>query len=197
MSESPEMTRTDAPVAGAFDRRGFLRTTAGGTAALFVASLLPAGCAADYPQAQADGVALRTLSPKEYATARAAAEALLSGVPVTPARIASDIDRELSLVGDPVRHDMKTVLALLEHATILGGHVRPMSSLSPSARLRYLEGWRDSRFDLRRGAFGAIKAFVYFYAFSKDATRPLTGYPGPWPERYHIPPTPVDFGPVA
>ena len=63
------------------DRRGFLRGSVGGVAAVAVASALPAGCARDYPQSVEDGVTLRALTAKEYAVARAAAEALLAGVP--------------------------------------------------------------------------------------------------------------------
>lgn len=179
------------------DRRGFLRTAAGGTAAAALASLLPAGCAPDYPQAEADGVQLQSLSPKEYAVARAAAEAMLLEVPVPPARVVARIDRELALVGDPVRHDMKLVLRLLEHFTWLGGRLSRFTALEPPARLRYLEGWGGSRFNLRRAAFGAVKAFVYFTAYSEDATRALTGFPGPWPGRIRVPAYPVDFGETA
>src|SRR5688500_13710038 len=103
------------------DRRGFLRVTTGGATAIAIASLLPAGCAPDYPQAGSDNIELKSLSEKQYAVARAAAEALLIGVPVTATTVAMRIDQELSWVGDPITTDMKTVLTLLEHATILGG----------------------------------------------------------------------------
>ena len=179
------------------DRRGFLRMSAGGAAAIALASALPAGCAADYPQAESDGVDLQALTPKEYAVARAAAEALLVGVPVDPAVVARRIDRELALVGDPVREDMKTVLGLMEHLTFLGGRLRRFTALDTPARLAYLHGWRESRFNLRRGAFQAVRAFVYFYAYSDDATRPLTRFTGPWRERISIPATPIDFGEVV
>src|SRR5436190_10798553 len=155
----------------AMDRRGFLRASAGGGAAIAIASMLPAGCAADYPQALADGVALSGLTPKEYATVRAATEAFLAGVPVSPVKVAHEIDRELGLIGDPIQHDMKTVLMLIEHGTLLSGHISRFTSLSPSVRLEVLNDWRDSRFEVRRSVFGAIKAFVYFYAYSDDATR--------------------------
>jgi len=178
-------------------RRGFLRETAGGTAAIAVASLLPAGCASDYPQAGADGVTLAALTPKEYATARAAAEALLVGVPVAPAAVARAIDAELALVGDPVRADMKTVLGLMEHFTFLGGHFRRFSALKPDDRRTYLQGWSTSRFTLRRGAFQALRGFVEYFAYLRDETRPLTRFDGPWPERVSIPPYPVDFGEVS
>src|SRR5438132_1209186 len=117
------------------DRRGFLRECAGGGAAIVVAGMLPAGCAANYPQAQTDGVELQGLTPKEYATARAAAEALLVGVPVSPGKVAHAIDREVALIGDPIQHDMKSVFMLLEHGTFLSWHISRFTSLSPAARL--------------------------------------------------------------
>jgi hypothetical protein len=178
------------------DRRGFLRTTTGGVAALALASLLPAGCAADYPEAA--GLELLALSPKEFAVVRAAAEAILGeGVPVSPELVARRIDHELALVGEPVRGDFKAALGILEHLTPLGGHFRRFTALAPAARLSYLHGWRESRFVLRRAVFQAVKAFVYFFAYSDDATRPLTGFLGPWPERYPIAAYPVDFGEVV
>ncbi|MFW6079391.1 MAG: hypothetical protein ACODAE_07220, partial [Gemmatimonadota bacterium] len=157
------------------DRRGFLRSVAGGTAAIGFVSLLPAGCAADYPEAAGDGVPLRALSAKEYAVARAAAEALLVEVPVDPAAIARDIDRELALVGDPVRGDMKTVLVLIEHLTILGGRIRRFTALETADRLEILRGWGRSRFGLRRAVYQSTRAFVYFYAYARDETRSITG----------------------
>lgn len=181
----------------ALSRRGFLRLSTGGAAAIALASLLPAGCAPNYPETRADGQPLNSLSPKEYAVARAAAEALLVGVPVAAATIATRIDQELAWAGDPMRTDMKTVLALLEHATPLGGHLRRFTALAPEARLKYLVGWRDSRIQLRRGAYQAIKGFVYYMAYIDPATRPITGFAGPWPERVSIPAYPVDFGEIV
>lgn len=179
------------------DRRGFLRVTAGGATAIAIASLLPAGCADDYQEAQHDGADLKSLTVKEYAVARAAAEALLVGVPVPPVTVAKRIDQELAWVGDPIRTDMKTVLNLMQHATMLGGRVRPFTALTPQQRLAYLEGWRRSRFQLRRAAYGALKGFVYYFAYIDKATRPLTGFAGPWPERFKLPIKPVDFGRVV
>lgn len=178
-------------------RRGFLQGVAGGTAALGLAAFLPTGCSRDYPQAGADNANLEALTPKEYAVARAAAEALLVGVPVSATTVAKRIDRELALAGDPVRSDLKTVLNLVEHLTPLGGRVRRFTALSPQQRLRYLETWRHSRFQLRRAAFNALKGFVYYLAYIDDATRPLTGFNGPWPERSKLPAKPVDFGPIV
>lgn len=179
------------------DRRGFLRASFGGAAAVLAASLLPTGCAREYPQASDDGYAPTALTEKEYAVARAAAEALLVGVPVTAASVAQGIDRELQLAGEPMRSDMKTVLRLLEHATPLGGRVRRFTALAPAERRSYLEGWSRSRFNLRRAAFQALRSFVTFFAYIQPATRALTRFPGPWPEHGQLPVVPVDFGEIA
>lgn len=179
------------------DRRGFLRTTAGGSAAIALASLLPAGCATDYPQAGQDGVELKSFTPKEYAITRAAAEVLVVGVAVQPKVVAARIDAELALAGAPMREDFKTVIRLVEHLTVLGGRVRRFTDLNPEERIKYLRGWGRSRFTLRRGAFYALKSFIYFFTYSDPATRPLTRFQGPWPERVTIAARPVDFGPIA
>lgn len=188
---------TSGPPAPLLSRRGFLRSTAGGGVAIAAASLLPTGCARDYPEAGGDERELAALSPKEYAVARAAAEALLVDVPVDPGVVAARIDGELALVGDPVRADMKTVFSLLEHLTFLDGRARPFTRLSPAQRRRYLEGWARSRFDLRRAAFQATRGFVYYFAYIDPATRPITGFRGPWPERISIPVDPIDYGEVV
>lgn len=181
----------------AVDRRGFLRDTAGGSIAIAFASLLPAGCTADYPQAEADGVRLATLTPKEYAVLRAAAEAILADVPVAPGAVAAEVDRQLAAVGDPVLGDVRTVLGLIEHLTVLGLHRGTFTELRPEQRLRYLEGWGRSRLALRRAAYQALRGFVVFFGYVRDETRPLTGFTGPLRERVQIDAAPVDFGGVA
>jgi hypothetical protein len=179
------------------DRRAFLRGTAGGSIAIALATMLPAGCTADYPHAAEDATDLQALTEKEYAITRAAAEALLAGVPVEPKVVAGRIDRELAIVGLPTRKDFKTVLGLVEHLTPLGGHVHRFTKLEPAARLSYLNGWGQSRFALRRAAFSALKGFIYYFAYIDPATRGITRFPGPWTERFKIPPRPVDFGIVT
>lgn len=180
------------------DRRGFLRSATGGSVAIAVASLLPAGCSADYPQARADAVDLKSLTPKEYAVVKAAAEALLEGVPAHPRIVAVAIDAELAAVGEPVRGDMKSVLGLIEHLTILGLHRRTFTELRPDERLRYLHGWATSRLALRRGAYQAIRGFVQYFAWIQRPTRTLTGFEGPIQEKVDLPPVrTVDYGEVV
>lgn len=178
-------------------RRGFLRGVAGGTTAVAVASVLPAGCAPEYGERRADGGELQTLTPKEYAVARAAAEALLVDVPVSADAVATGIDAELALAGEPMLTDMKTVLSLMEHGPLLSFRRKRFTALSAEDRRGVLEDWATSRFNLRRAAFQALKGFIVFYAYIDDSTRPLTGFAGPWPERFEIPAYDVDYGEIA
>ena len=189
--------REAEPVRAGVSRRGFLRGVAGGSAAVAVASVLPAGCAPDYRERRGDGSALLTLTPKEYAVARAAAEALLVGVPVDADTVAAGIDAELALVGEPVLTDMKTVLSLMEHGPLLSFRRKRFSALSADDRREVLEDWATSRFNLRRAAFQALRGFVVFFAYIQDSTRPLTGFAGAWPERFDLPVYDVDYGEIG
>ena len=91
------------------------------------------------------------------------------------------------------------LLQLIERLTPLGGRLRRFSELNVEERLAYLDGWRRSRFNLRRASFNAVKAFVYFFAYSDPATWASTGFTGPWPGRAPIPVAipRVDFGEIA
>jgi hypothetical protein len=178
-------------------RRSFLRTAAGGGAAIAAASLIPAGCAREYPQAAAAGVTLRALSEKQYAVARAAAEVMVVEVPVSPDSIAAGLDAELAVAGEPMVSDMRTVLSLMEHGTMLALRPRRFTALSADGRRAVLHSWATSRFNLRRAAYQALRGFVIYFAYIDDATRSATRFPGPWPELVDIPVHPIDFGEIA
>lgn len=195
---SPEsQVRPSGTLPPGIDRRGFLRSTAGGGLAIALAAVLP-GC---NREAGAQGVRasdLRSLTVSEYETARAAAEALLAGGPgVDAGALALRLDWELWAAGGAIEEDMRTVLQLLERLTPLGGRLRRFSELTSEERLAYLHGWRNSRFNLRRASFNAIKSFVYFFAYADPATWSYTGFPGPWPGRVRVPIPAVDFGEIA
>jgi hypothetical protein len=96
-----------------------------------------------------------------------------------------------------MRGDMKTVLKLMEHGTVLSLRRRRFTALSPDDRREVLADWATSRFKLRRAAFQALRGFVVYFAYIDDATRTLTGFPGPWPEKLSLPVPAVDFGDVA
>jgi hypothetical protein len=183
--------------AAALSRRGFLRSTASGAVVIAAASVLPAGCTRDYPQAARAGVGLQALSEKEYAVAVAAAEALVADLPVSPQQIAAGIDAELAIAGEPMKADMKTVLSIMEHAPLLSLRHKRFTALSPAARRAVLDDWATSRFNLRRAAYQALRGFVVYFAFIDNATRPITGFAGPWPELVQVPVYPIDFGEVV
>jgi hypothetical protein len=129
--------------------------------------------------------------------ARAAAEALLVDVPVDPGAVARAVDTDLAAVGDPIRSDMRTVFTLLEHLTPLGLRFHRFTALGIDDRRAYLMTWARSRFNLRRAAFQATRGFLYFNTYLREETWPVTGFPGPWPERFEFPVPPVDFGEIA
>ena len=195
MEASVRGSETQGLLPPGMDRRGFLRATAGGGLAIAIVALLP-GCGRS---GSAGGPGeLRSLTEAEYETVRAAAEALLlGGAAVDPASIAQRIDYELWAVGGAIEEDMRTVLQLLERLTFLGRRTRRFSELEPAERLAYLHSWRDSRFNLRRASFNAVKSFVYFFAYSDPSTWRMTGFPGPWPGRFDVPVPSVDFGEVV
>src|SRR5690625_2578897 len=99
---SPETMSSQLPPG--VDRRGFLRTVAGGTAAIALASMIPGGCAADYPDAPADS--LRALSPKEFSVIRAASETMIVGLPVEPEVLALRLDEPLAPEREPVVNEI-------------------------------------------------------------------------------------------
>jgi hypothetical protein len=115
---------------------------------------------------------------------------------VPPGEVAAEIDRELAAVGDPILGDMKSVLGLIEHLTVLGLHRGTFTELRVEQRLRYLDGWARSRFGLRRAAYQALRGFITYFGYVRDETRSITGFTGPYPPGL-IPPAPVDFGEVA
>jgi hypothetical protein len=196
-SDTAAFAHREGADAAHLSRRGFLRTATGGTAVIAAAALLPAGCTRDYPNAARDGIRLQALSEKEYAVAIAAAEALLVDVPVSPQAVAAGIDAELAIAGEPMKADMKTVLSIMEHGTLLSFRRKRFTALNPAERRAVLDDWATSRFNLRRAAFQALRGFIVYFAFVDDATRSLTGFPGPWPELVQIPVYPVDFGDIS
>ncbi|HSH45911.1 MAG TPA: twin-arginine translocation signal domain-containing protein [Longimicrobiales bacterium] len=175
------------------DRRGFLRGVAGGGLALALAGWIPEEAHAYARPRQG----LMAFTAKEHAVARAAAEALLMDAPVDPGYVADELDREAALMGEPIRSDLKTVLNLLEHLTILGGRFQRFTSLDPEARLAYLNGWATSRFNLRRAAFQGLRSLIHFIGWAEPETREITGFLGTWPDRFDYPAYPVDFGEIA
>jgi hypothetical protein len=161
----------------ALDRRAFLRLGAAAAAA----GLLPAGCGS----APAPGAALAVLSPRAYATFNAAASRiagarfaeLIARGALDPARAADAFAaRNPGIAGT-----LAAALAFLEWAPWpLAPKLRPFTSLDAAAQDRVLDALMRSRIDLCRDVFRGVKSLAALTVFASPATRPLTGFPGPF-----------------
>jgi hypothetical protein len=120
-----------------------------------------------YPQPAAR---LVRLSRREAAFVAAAAEALFPpGGPVPPSGLDAGIpawtDRWLDALPAATRRLVRCLFALVEHATLLfpapgWDGWRRFSALDAARRGAALEGWRTSRFFLRRLVFTSLRAIV-------------------------------------
>jgi hypothetical protein len=110
------------------------------------------------------------LSRREVAFVAAAAEALFPrGGAVEPSGLDAGIplwcDRWLAALPSATRRLVRALFVLVEHATLVfpapgSGGWRRFSALDAERRASALEGWRTSRFFLRRIVFTSLRAIV-------------------------------------
>lgn len=123
--------------------------------------------------------AFRRLSRREAAFAAAASEALFPrGGAVPPsgleAGVPAWIDRWLDALPAATRFLVRCLFALVEHATLLfpapgWDGWRRFTALDAARRGAVLEGWRTSRFFLRRLVFTSLRAIVTQAYFADPA----------------------------
>lgn len=140
---------------------------------------------------------LLTFDEREYAVLHAIASRFVvptAGFPsAEEARTAIRADRALARADESVRQDVKRLLMLFENGLVnflFGRRPRPFTELSPEEQDAVLREWRDSRIELRRSAFQALRVLVLTSHYSSPLTWPALGYPGP-PEGFHQPEAPV------
>ncbi len=195
-------TPTRARLRGEFlARRDFLRRAAYGTAALTVAGWLPSGCAGYQDLVRPEEAAtLRFFDARQMAIFRAVAKRMIpdeEGWPtVEEARVAELVDEELALWRNepplsPVLDDLKLLLSLVEHATLLDGHVSRFTRLAPEAQDDVLASWEASSIEVRRVGFQALKNLVVFTYYDDDRTFAKLSYAGPWHK--HTPQAPLIY----
>lgn len=136
-------------------------------AVLLVSIWAGARYAFGYPRPPAG---IHSLRAREYATIQAAAAATFPrGGAVPPSAldvdVASRVDRFLRAQTRRNRVLIRLLLILVEHATLLypapgPGGWRRFSALCPEQQMRYLEGWRTSRWFARRLVFTSLRAIV-------------------------------------
>ncbi|MEO6952789.1 MAG: hypothetical protein ABI321_13360 [Polyangia bacterium] len=94
--------------------------------------------------------------------------------------IASWLDGYIAGLDVPLRRDLSALLSLLEHGSALFrlGATR-FSHMSTDEQDRTLADWCDSRLDVRRQGFQALRALAFLGYYRDDRTFALLGYPGP------------------
>jgi hypothetical protein len=166
------------------DRRAFLRATGMSAAMLAVARLrpLPAALASDPP----NGVRVLSLSPGDARILAALAERItLTGDPQMPAFAETEalatIDAALRQLSPDIVQQLSWGLWLFEYGPpVLIGRLSTFTGLSPEWQDVYLTTWEQSRFQVRRIAFQAIKNLAFLGYYSQDATWKGIHYQGPW-----------------
>ncbi len=174
-------------------RREFLRGLAGLVPALeAMASLGALGVAADEARAEVASTGAPPagfLSARERQTLAALAETLVAPgdaavtrLPsVAEAGVVDFLDRLLPELPDEVQKKFPLLLWGLEHgARVLSFTGRPFTQLAAPDRVAFLAGFAESRLEIRRLAFRAIKNLVMLAYYQADASWPGIEYDGPW-----------------
>ncbi len=182
-----------APARGLpFTRRGFLLRTGAAGAWIGAASAL-SGCrrmldvVAPPAVSSAPGTYLpQRLPAAEYATLVAVSRRLIPSGQAHPGAdvlgVAARIDRELGFHDTKLSDDVRDALRVVEWWPLLT-HFARFTSLSPEAQDDVLGAMIESRFAVRRSAFGGLKFLVMFLHYTQDAAWVGTGYDGPWVPR--------------
>ncbi len=165
-------------------------------AGLTSASTVRAAAASGASSPSAGAASTGFLSAGERRTLEALAETLVdpgeksvTKLPsVEEAGVVDFLDRLLPELPLEVQKKFPLLLWGLEHgARVLSYTGRPFTALDPAARAAFLAGFAESRFEIRRLAFRAIKNLVMLAYYQADAAWPGIGYDGPWVGRIEQP----------
>ena len=165
---------------GPIDRRTFLRATAGGTAALAVAALLPAGCGG-YPPVSG----LRLFTAKEFAVVDAMIATFVTPPAGAPSArevgIAAYLDRYLAAEAPLVQKQLKQALLLIEYGGFWWGpRRRRCTRMAPADRAQYLREWLDSDSAFRRQVAQTFRRAILNTYYTDERTWEAIGYEGPF-----------------
>jgi hypothetical protein len=171
----------------AVGRRGFLKRTLLGSAAIAVAGAVPLALRKGADRPLPPGAKLAFFSPAEYAVFAAVADRIVPKIDPdqpTPEQlgVALKADRLLSRADADTRHDFKQLLGLFDNALasfVLDGRARPFTRLSDEDQDLALRQWRDSRLPLRRSGFQGLERLSLALYYSDPQTYAGIGYPGP------------------
>ena len=132
-------------------------------------------------------VALRVLTPWQYAVVRAVARRMVAadraeGVPSPDeVGVAEFVDGYLVEMRPALRRDVFRLLRYIEQLAPLGsGYKNRFTELSPNEQDEVLLGLEASRFDELRAGFQAMKGLVVMGYYRDPRTFPILGYGGPF-----------------
>lgn len=163
-------------------RRDFLRTSALAVGLGSIARLRPVA-AAQPPVA--DG-SLRVLDPDQADLLAAIAERMVfSGDPSMPAvrqtNAIAIVDQSLQYADENIRQQVDWLLWLFDWGPPLFDlRLGRFRSLGPAGQDAYIRGWAESRFELRRLGFRALKNLSMLGYYTQNQTWKGIGYDGPW-----------------
>ncbi len=168
---------------GTLNRRDFLRTSAFAAGLAGLARLQPAlGAEAPAPEVPD----LHVLSTDEADILSAIAERMVhSGDASMPGFRDTDaiavIDRSLRHADPALREQLGWLLWLFDWGPpVLALRMGRFRSLEPTQQDEYIRGWAESRFELRRLGFRALKNVSMLGYYTQDRTWAGIGYDGPW-----------------
>lgn len=140
---------------------------------------------------------LRVLDEAEYAIVSALAARVVDPRPGTPTveqvNVGGNVDTILSHASEDVRKELKQLLRLFENGLtnlLFGGRPRPFTRMSADEQDAVLREWRDSRIEVRRTGYQALRLLVMAAYYSSPMTYAAVSYPGP-PQGFHQPDAPV------
>jgi hypothetical protein len=164
------------------ERRAFLRLA--GVA--MGAGLVPSGCTGVPDTLTApSGARLEVLTPRTYAAFTAVA---LRVVGPAGAGLVADRTVDVGLRADAWLAHTPAVAAPLGQALLLLefgvwpllGKVRPFTALDGDAQDAVLTECMTSRLETKRAVFRGVRSLALLAFYGAPATRPLTGFPGPF-----------------
>ena len=169
------------------DRRKFLRRGLFGGALLVLGGSLP--LVFRTTQRRAPRGPLRLLSADEYAVLAAAAARLVPGDGAGiqwPSAEALDcagkVDALMAQTHPDVGRDFRRLLRLFESGLVglaVAGSPRPFTRAATAEQDARLEAWRNSRFELLRSGYQALKRLTQAAYYSSPEIDAAVGYAGP------------------
>lgn len=181
-----------------FDRRQFLRGTAGLGALASMSAMLGAACTRTPPPA---GPTMEVFSSRQAAALAALVEAVLPTTPGLPGGlevgVLPSIDRALKPEAAAIKSRLGDALLFLEWSPQFSRHFKPFTALPAKDRLVWFRGFGTSRWIVPRAVHQGLKGLITFHWADVPAVWPALGYDGPWVGRPAEPAAPMparEFG---